>query len=110
MAKSGIMETRGRSTLELHLLRHGKSSWEDTHLSDADRPLTEQGIESACIMAKRFFSGTLLPDLILVSPAVRALHTAMIFIRYCHLPASIVHISEAIYNSDDESVLELISF
>ncbi|MBT8448216.1 MAG: histidine phosphatase family protein [Gammaproteobacteria bacterium] len=62
----------------LTLVRHAKSSWKDTSLSDRDRPLNNRGKNSAPIMAERYLSRDLLPDLIISSPAQRALTTARI--------------------------------
>jgi phosphohistidine phosphatase len=102
------MSKKESDLLELHLVRHGKSSWEYSQTADIDRPLTERGIENATAMAKRFFAGYTIPDVIITSPAIRALHTAVIFARTLHLPFSSIQISENIYTSDEEGLLEMI--
>ncbi|MFN8207548.1 MAG: histidine phosphatase family protein, partial [Bacteroidales bacterium] len=102
------MSKKDNDLLELHLVRHGKSSWEYSQTADIDRPLTERGIENATAMAKRFFAGYPIPDLIYTSPAIRAMHTAIIFARNLHLPFSSVRISEIIYTSDEEGLLDMI--
>jgi phosphohistidine phosphatase len=102
------MSKKDSDLLELHLVRHGKSSWEYSQTADIDRPLTERGIENATAMAKRFFAGYPIPDVIYTSPAIRALHTAVIFARNLHLPFSCIRISENIYTSDEEGLLDLI--
>lgn len=71
----------------LFLLRHGKSSWDSSELSDHDRPLNERGQKSAKKMAKKFLSVAEVPMLVVSSSAVRALSTAKIFcsgIGYAH--------------------------
>jgi phosphohistidine phosphatase len=35
----------------LHLIRHAKSSWDDSGLSDIDRPLAQRGINDCKVMA-----------------------------------------------------------
>lgn len=60
----------------LTLLRHGKSSWDDHHLSDHDRPLAKRGLRDAPRMGKRMSKRGLEPDWLLTSSAVRALQTA----------------------------------
>ncbi|TKB45079.1 SixA phosphatase family protein [Thalassotalea mangrovi] len=35
----------------LHLLRHAKSSWDDPHLDDQQRPLNQRGIDDCQLMA-----------------------------------------------------------
>ncbi len=59
----------------LLLLRHAKSSWEDPHLKDFDRPLAPRGMKAAALMAAYLERKRLRPDLVLCSPAVRARQT-----------------------------------
>src|SRR6184192_1474294 len=65
---------RGMKTL--FLIRHAKSSWDDTALPDKDRPLSDRGRRDAPKMGKRLAKRDVKPDLILSSPARRALTTA----------------------------------
>lgn len=60
----------------LLLLRHGKSSWTDTSLTDHDRPLKKRGREAAKRMGQLIQELDLVPDHILTSSAVRATATA----------------------------------
>jgi phosphohistidine phosphatase len=60
---------------QLLLLRHAKSSWDDTKLDDRDRPLTERGRRAAAAMREAMQQLGLAPDLVLVSPARRTLQT-----------------------------------
>src|SRR6476659_2397420 len=60
----------------LFLIRHAKSSWDDTALPDKDRPLGDRGRRDAPKMGKRLAKRDVKPDLILSSPARRALTTA----------------------------------
>ena len=62
----------------LLLVRHAKSSRDDPALFDRERPLNERGKRDAPKMAKRLAKRDLQPDLILSSPAVRALTTAQL--------------------------------
>src|SRR5437016_3853420 len=57
----------------LFLIRHAKSSWDDPALSDKDRPLSDRGRRDAPKMGKRLAKRDVKPDLILSSPARRAL-------------------------------------
>ena len=65
----------------LFLIRHAKSSWDDTALSDKDRPLHDRGKRDAPKMGKRLARRDVKPDLILSSPAMRALTTAEIIAK-----------------------------
>lgn len=62
----------------LVLVRHAKSSWASTHLSDRERPLNKRGERDAPRMGKRLAGRGAAPELILSSPAVRAISTARI--------------------------------
>jgi phosphohistidine phosphatase len=59
----------------LHLLRHGKSSWDDPELPDHDRPLASRGRRSAERMSEHLRSEGVAPDLVLCSSALRARQT-----------------------------------
>ena len=62
----------------LTLVRHAKSSWKDTSLSDRDRPLNKRGKRDAPEMGRRIVAAGIRPSLIVSSPAVRAWTTARI--------------------------------
>ena len=65
---------------ELVILRHAKSNSEYL-VEDIDRPLSTAGIERITNISKKrriFFNNT---DIILSSPANRALHTAQLMMR-----------------------------
>ena len=60
----------------LMLLRHAKSSWKDSDVSDHDRPLNKRGKKTAPQMGRLLSKEGLVPELILSSTAVRARETA----------------------------------
>jgi phosphohistidine phosphatase len=62
----------------ISLIRHAKSSWKDSQLSDFDRPLNKRGQRDAPRMGRRLAAVEPLPDLILSSPAMRAARTAQV--------------------------------
>jgi phosphohistidine phosphatase len=61
---------------QLFICRHAKSSWSDATLSDFERPLNKRGERDAPEMGRRLAQRGIRPDLIMASPAVRALQTA----------------------------------
>ena len=71
----------------LILVRHAKSSWDDSALPDKDRPLGDRGKRDAPKMGKRLAKRDVKPDLILSSPARRALTTGGDHRREDHLAA-----------------------
>jgi phosphohistidine phosphatase len=62
-------------THRLELLRHAKSSWDDPGLADRDRPLAPRGIKACDRLRKHIRKSGLAPDLVLCSPAARAVQT-----------------------------------
>jgi phosphohistidine phosphatase len=58
------------------LVRHAKSSWKFPELKDFDRPLKKRGLNEAPLMGKVLKDIHITPDLIITSPAVRAMTTA----------------------------------
>ena len=66
---------------KLYLIRHAKSSWENPGLTDFDRALNKRGKRDAPFMGKLLKKENVKPDLIISSPAVRALTTAEIFAK-----------------------------
>ena len=70
----------------LYLLRHAKSSWEDSRLKDFERPLNERGSSDVPVMAKRFTGRGKKVDCIIASPALRAKTTARLFATAIRFP------------------------
>ncbi|MFD2051605.1 SixA phosphatase family protein [Mesorhizobium calcicola] len=60
---------------QLLLLRHAKSSWGDPGLADFDRPLAGRGLKAARLMGRELAARDWLPDLALVSAALRSRDT-----------------------------------
>lgn len=92
----------------LYLVRHAKSSWKDSSLDDADRPLNKRGMRDAPEMGKRLARAGVRPDLITSSPAVRALTTAQKIAGELGIKKSKIDINEDIYTFNAEGLLEAI--
>mgnify|MGYP006302001395 FL=1 len=93
---------------QLFIVRHGKSSWEYEPVDDIDRPLKTRGIVDSYAMANRLETRNKKPQLIITSPANRALHTATIFARVLNYPLSNLRVNELIYEGGKEEILRLI--
>lgn len=91
----------------LTFVRHAKSSW-DLEVSDRDRPLAMRGIQDAHKMAEHLSGHIGIPDRILSSPANRALHTCIIYVRTLGFDLGIVQISELMYDFSGNTVLKQI--
>lgn len=87
----------------LVLLRHAKSSWE-LPLDDLDRPLKPKGIDRIKRVSKEDRSIFNKTDLVITSPAIRALHTATILIKEIDLEFNKVIINKGLYTFSSKSV------
>ena len=67
----------------LLILRHAKSSWKDSSLTDHDRPLNKRGKQDAPRMGKLLLQQGLIPDRIISSTAKRARKTATAVAKAC---------------------------
>ncbi len=74
---------------DLLLLRHAKSSWEDSELSDFERPLNARGKRDAPRIGKLILKERLTPHCIISSSAVRARSTADIVADKCQYKGKI---------------------
>src|SRR4051812_19710697 len=61
------------------LLRHAKSSRDDPHLADIDRPLTPRGVRAAELAGAEFRTRDAAFDLVVASPARRVIDTIRSF-------------------------------
>ncbi|MGS3138594.1 histidine phosphatase family protein [Aeromonas sanarellii] len=89
----------------LILVRHGKSSWEQVCLADRERPLAARGLRDAPLMGGRLAREGVRPDLILSSPACRALSTARLLAHELGYPEGKIAIDDRLYESDVETLL-----
>jgi phosphohistidine phosphatase len=85
----------------LFFIRHAKSSWADVGARDIDRVLNDRGHRDAPEMAKFLKSQGILPDLIVSSPAKRALMTATYFAEELGIDAKNMDIQQDIYEADE---------
>ena len=92
---------------QLILMRHGKSSW-DYDVSDKDRPLQERGINDAHKVSKTFGLHAPKIDFIFSSPANRALHTSMIFVRNLEYDLSNFRVNHMLYDFSGNSVEQFV--
>lgn len=92
----------------LILVRHAKSSWKDASLADRDRPLNKRGKRDAPEMGRRLAARGGAPDLIVSSPATRALATARIIAAAVGYPADRIREDERLYLANPAELLEAI--
>lgn len=92
----------------LLLIRHAKAAWEELGTNDADRILTEQGLQQADLMGQELKTLQITPDLIVSSPAIRALNTAQILAAVLNYPKDKIKTEEKIYSGGVEDLINLI--
>jgi phosphohistidine phosphatase len=92
----------------LLLVRHAKSSRDDPSLADRERPLNNRGMRDAPKIAKRLAKYDLKPDLILSSPAVRALATAQLMADEFDYKAKDIVVDDRLYASAPATLLKVI--
>jgi phosphohistidine phosphatase len=93
----------------LYVVRHAKSSWEQEELKDFDRPLTDRGIKNAPEMAVRILTNGAAPQLLLSSPAKRAISTARLMAIAFKLPEEKIKQDSSIYEAERNDLSRLIS-
>lgn len=93
----------------LYLVRHAKSSWKYTDLRDFDRPLNKRGKRDAPFMGKLLAEDNVMPDLIISSPALRALSTAKKIAAELGYPVEKIETHKRLYESDTDDYLNVIS-
>lgn len=91
---------------KLFIIRHGKSDWSSPDMPDIDRPLKARGVRDAYKMAELLKQKKEQIDLIISSPATRAIHTALIFSRILKIPEKNILIEYKLYMADFESINE----
>jgi phosphohistidine phosphatase len=92
----------------LTLVRHAKSDLGLPGQQDWDRVLNRRGQQDAPEMARRLRERKLKPDLILTSPAVRALTTASIMARELKVPAASIAQDERLYLAEAKTILAVV--
>ena len=92
----------------LYLIRHAKSSWDDMALADEDRPLNSRGRRDAPKVGERLAKRRAKPDLILSSPATRAVMTAEIIAKELDYKRSNIVLDDRLYAVSADDLLDVI--
>jgi phosphohistidine phosphatase len=91
----------------LLILRHAKSSWDNSNLADHERPLNKRGKRDAPRMGKLLADEKLVPDLIITSSAKRALTTAQFAAQNSGYEHDII-VTRQLYHADPEEYLAVL--
>jgi phosphohistidine phosphatase len=92
----------------LLLMRHAKSAWDIPGQSDFDRTLNERGKKDAPEMGKRIRKKEFTPQLIVSSPAKRALKTAREVAKELDYDEKNIQQETEIYEADIDDLMHVI--
>lgn len=92
----------------LTLVRHAKSSWENSTLGDRERPLNERGEQDAPQIGKRLVAAGIRPSLIISSPALRAWTTARILAQEIGYPIEFLQREDGLYMASLDEILDVL--
>ncbi|MCD6345900.1 MAG: histidine phosphatase family protein [Bacteroidales bacterium] len=81
----------------LLLTRHAKTINGDGRMRDFDRYLTTRGLADIKLVAKELIDNGNKPELIISSPAKRAMHTAEFFAEHFHYPVGDIKYLKFLY-------------
>ena len=84
--------------MQLYLLRHAKSSWDNPHQGDFDRPLNSRGKKAAPFMGQVMKERNICPDKILCSPAKRTRETLSLLLEASQLDCPVDYV-DGIYEA-----------
>jgi phosphohistidine phosphatase len=90
----------------LLLIRHAKATHERGYV-DFERPLKQSGMQDALFMANVLKRQASIPEIIVTSPALRALTTAQIFAEHLHLPPA--DTDQRIYDASEHTLVNVIN-
>ena len=92
----------------IYVLRHAKSSWENSDLADFDRPLNARGEAAAPFIGEVMKKNGLSPQLIITSPAVRARETARLAKDAAGLSCELTF-NERIYEASPQTLKQVVA-
>ena len=96
-------------TKSLYLLRHAKAESATLQFSDEDRALTPKGIDDAKKLATKLVKKDIGFDLILTSPAIRAITTAQIISNRLDHKQRFLEVDKKLYQADCTTLLTIAS-
>jgi len=94
--------------LILTLVRHAKSSRDYPELSDFERPLNPRGRKEAPLIATRLRKADIKPDLLVSSPATRAIATARLFAEELNMHLDEIVLNPHIYEASAWTLLHIV--
>ena len=93
--------------LELYVMRHAKSSWDNLKLTDYDRPLSNKGKKNAKKICEFFVKKQIKFDLVLVSSSKRTKKTLKILQKKLEKPKKIITTKTLYLANENKISLEI---
>jgi phosphohistidine phosphatase len=93
----------------LFLVRHAKSAGQYSAPTDFERPLNEQGIRTAPLMARYLLKKKIPIDQFVSSPALRAKSTAQLFMKEYQRDQQELLLIQELYHASTELFTEIVS-
>jgi phosphohistidine phosphatase len=92
----------------LFLLRHAKSSWDNSSLADFERPLNERGLRAAPLIGATILQHQFQIDLIISSSAKRAEQTALLVKEAARINCEI-QFDAGIYEASSQKLRQIVT-
>ena len=92
----------------LYLFRHGKAASQAPSQTDFDRPLVDKGVERTRRMCRMLADRSIRPDLLVSSPAARAIQTARIVADALGVPVEDIVESEWLYSTSAYGYFDIV--
>jgi phosphohistidine phosphatase len=93
---------------KLYLIRHAKSSWDNSEIDDFNRPMNSRGEKDAPKMGRRLKEKRLTPDIVVSSPAVRTLDTCKIICGVLGFNTTKIIENKSLYHASEEEILKVV--
>ena len=94
---------------QLTIVRHAKSSWDLPEMEDYYRPLNPRGVKNAYAIGDELTVRGVFPDLVVTSPAVRAMNTAIIISRKLDFSLERIEANANMYEASVTDVMKIMS-
>ncbi len=95
-------------TFHLYIMRHAKSDWADTGISDFDRPINKRGEKSAVRIGQWMLANNHIPKKIISSSANRAKQTIDLVLKQFNDSSENISYEKDLYLADPDTLLEYI--
>lgn len=92
----------------LTIIRHAKSDWGNPDLDDIVRPLNERGKKALVLVGNYLQQQKITPDLIISSPATRALDTAIGIGEYMKYDKKKIRVEPVVYFGTSSAIIAML--